>query len=97
MAVYLRSASLKGSPFIFDILHVTPNIIYGAFRSKTVLDKIPALFEADYHVDGFGVRSKIHPDTLRWFHYEDRYSLMIYNHFHLPHYVRAGDTLLYLE
>lgn len=96
MAVYLRSLATKGSPFIFEIRGVYSKIIYGSFMNKNI-DKIPALFEAQFLVDADGKTACIQRDDLRWFHFEDKNKLIIFDNFYLPHYVRQGDRLLYLE
>jgi hypothetical protein len=96
MAIYVQKATIlkRGVPFIFDITHVYYNVVYGHFFN---LEKIPALFEASNLIDGTGKLSSIYENDLRWYHYETADKMMIFHHFRLPHYVKRGDKLLYLE
>lgn len=96
MAIYVQTSSLmkRGIPFIFDITCVYHNVIYGHFFD---IEKLPSLFEASHLIDGNRKLSLIHKEDLRWFHYEDKNKLLMFNHFYLPRYVRTGDKLLYLE
>lgn len=96
MATYARSSIVKGTPFLFYITNIySSKIIYGNF--KGFLDKIPDVFEARYVIDEDGKVGKINLTDLQWFHCEDRNKLLIFDNFYLPHYVKPGDKLLYLQ
>jgi hypothetical protein len=95
MAFFLRSPFEKSKTIVkFRISRIyNQRYIFGSFDNNG----IPELFKAGYMINEQGTLIKINPKDLYWFHYEDVNKMLIFDHFHLPHYTKEGDTLLYLE